>query len=454
MFDKLKRLLAQAGADYADLRYETKHEVKIAFTGKELSQSAISTTDGFVLRVLADGGFSSLAFTREADAESALRIALENARLIAAHQDTPVRLASVPAVQDEYRPQLAEDPRDVNFEEKIALTRRYNEIALAHPAVVNTSMAYAETIRDRYFVSTEGAQVREELVTVGIRGMITSRDGGLLQNIRVNLGGSSGFAVLRNRDHDIELKRSTCVDLLKAQPVAAGIYNVILNNSMAGVFAHEAFGHFSEADLIEDNPTMRQKMHIGARLGNPILSITDDPTRVGPLGHYRFDDEGVPAAAVPLLRQGELVGRLHSRRTAAAFSETVNGHCVAEDYRYEPIIRMGTIYIEPGADTVDDLFQRLGDGLYILDAKGGQTSGENFTFGAQYGYLIHGGEKADLIRDINLAGNLYQTMESITAVANDFHLSETGGCGKGQMNIRSCHGGPHILVEQVIIGGI
>ncbi len=454
MFDKLNALLARAGADYADIRYETKHEVKIAFAGRLLNQIAVSDTDGYVLRMLHDGGFASLAFTREIDADRALVTCHENARLLASRQKQPTRLAKVPIQQEQYRPALKEDPRSVDLEEKISLTRHYNDLALNHPAIVNTAMTYLETIRTRWFASTEGTRVQEELVTVSIRGLITSRDGPLLQNVRVNLGGSSGFQSLRSREADVEQKRGISVDLLKAQPVQAGTYNVILNNSMAGVFCHEAFGHFSEADLIENNPSMRAKLTVNRRLGNPVLNITDDPTQTDNLGHYRFDDEGVPAAAVPLLREGVLTGRLHSRRTAAEFGEAVNGHCIAEDYRYEPIIRMGTIYIEPGLTTVDELFQELNDGLYILDAKGGQTSGENFTFGAQYGYLIRAGRKAEMIRDINMVGNLYQTLENITAVSNDLKFSEAGGCGKGQLNIRSCHGGPHILVQKVIIGGV
>lgn len=66
---------------------------------------------------------------------------------------------------------------------------------------------------------------------------------------------------------------------------------MILNPDMAG-FYHEAFGHFSEADLIEDNPSMREKMKIGAKLGNEILTIIDDPTMPGQLGFYKYDDEG------------------------------------------------------------------------------------------------------------------------------------------------------------------
>jgi len=185
-----------------------------------------------------------------------------------------------------------------------------------------------------------------------------------------------------------------------------------------------------------------------------VLSITDNATLPNQLGFYKYDDEGVAVRKVELMKNGILTGRLHSRRTADEFDEPVSGHCVAEDYKYAPIIRMGSIFIEPDKNSLDDLMQQLGDGLYIIDAKGGQTSGENFTFGAQYGFHVKDGKKAGMIRDINMSGNLYKTMKDITAVGNDLILSKTGGCGKGQTNIRSCHGGPHILMKNVVIGGV
>lgn len=131
----------------------------------------------------------------------------------------------------------------------------------------------------------------------------------------------------------------------------------------------------------------------------------------------------------------------------------MSGHSIAEDYRFAPIIRMGNIFIQPGTNSFEELSEELDDGLYILDAKGGQTSGENFTFGAQYAYRVKNGRLGEMIRDINISGNLYRTMQNITAIGNDLALSETGGCGKGQLNIRSCHGGPHILIRNVVIGG-
>ena len=114
---------------------------------------------------------------------------------------------------------------------------------------------------------------------------------------------------------------------------------------------------------------------------------------------------------------------------------------------------MGTIYIEPGTATFDDLLAQMGDGLYLADALGGQTSGENFTFGAEYGRVVKNGRLGEMVRDINLSGNLYHTLQHIEGIGNDLVLSRLGGCGKGQTNIRSCHGGPHCLVRDLIVGG-
>lgn len=364
-----------------------------------------------------------------------------------------MKLEAVPVIRDTFAPTLQEDPRKITVDEKLQLTRHYNDIPLGHEGIVTTASEYLEIAREKFLVTTEGAEIREDLMTTRLGTSITSKEGNLIQNVRVALGGSHGFAVLRNQEPEFEKKTSIALQLLKAKSVEAGEYSVLLNPSMAGVFTHEAFGHFSEADLIEDSPTMREKMQIGAQLGNEFLNIVDDPTRPHQVGFYKYDDEGVPAHPKKLMEDGVLKGRLHSRRTAAAFGEPPSGHCVAEDYRYAPIIRMGCIFIEPSTFTFDELLAMLGNGVYLLDHLGGQTSGENFTFGAQYGYVVKEGKMAEMIRDINMSGNLYQTLKNIVAVGDDLVLSKSGGCGKGQMNFRSCNGGPHLLARRVVIGG-
>ncbi len=454
MFEQLSRILNQVKADYADIRYEEMQETSISYSGRELTGVSSNSTDGFVVRVLHRGGLASVAFTKPEEAENAVRTAVENAEIFCRHLDKRISLARVDPIQDSFSPPLDEDPRKVSLSEKLDLTRKYNSIPLAQPRVINTNIGYSEVYRKKFFLSTEGARIQEELMTTSIRGQITAKDGSLIQNIRVGIGGSHGFAMLRGQEPHFEEQTKLVLDLLQSRPVKSGVYRCLVNPDLAGVFAHEAFGHFSEADIVEALPALREKMKLGQELGSPVLNITDDATRPRQLGFYKYDDEGVPVRPVRLISDGVLSGRLHSRRTAAEFGEPVTGHCVAEDYRFAPIVRMGTIFIEPGQSSFEELLAEVDEGLYLLDAKGGQTAGENFTFGANYGFLVKKGRLGEMVRDINISGNLFQTLRDIRAVGNDLDLSRTGGCGKGQTNIRSCHGGPHVLIDNLVVGGV
>lgn len=454
MFDTLRKIINGAKADYADVRYEIKKDTVVAFNGRDLSQIGSNSTDGYVIRVLDKGGLASVVFTQLTDASKAVRFAAENAHLIGKARKEPVRFAPAEVIKDKFIPELKEDPREVSMAEKLELTRRYNNIPLKYDKIVMTNIAYREICREKYYLSSEGTEIREDLITVQLSGLITSRDGNLIQNIRVGTGGSDGFSSVRNQEKLFEENTAIAIDLLKSNPVKGGMYNCILNPGIAGVFAHEAFGHFSEADIIETLPAMREKMEIGSKFGSDVLNIVDDASMPGQLGFYKYDDEGVRVRRVQLIRNGVLTGRLHSRRTAAEFNEPISGHSIAEDYNYAPIIRMGNIFIEPGPHSLEALLNMLGDGLYVMDAKGGSTSGENFSFGALYAYLVKNGKKAEMVRDINISGNLYQTLKDIAAVGDKLVLRKTGGCGKGQLNIRSSLGGPNVLINNLVVGGI
>ncbi len=455
MIHKIKKILELVDADYADIRYEIKKETIVGFNGRELSRVSANSADGYVLRVLYKGGFSSIAFTRPGDAEKAVSVALANAKLLSRNVRKPVNLAKVPVIKAHFRPEISEPSEKVSLEEKISLTRAYNQIPLKNPKVITTSIAYNETCRDKYFASTDGTEIHEELTTLSIAGVGTARDGSLTQSTLFLVGGSDGLSRLRNREDYFEKNTKILTDMLSAKPVAGGAYNVILDQDLSGTFTHESFGHFSEADLIEEMPELRKKMSLGSQLGSEVVNIVDDPTVPHQLGFYKYDDEGVPAERVQLMRHGVLSGRLHSRRTAAAFGDAATGHCVAEDYRYAPIVRMGSIMMEPNPATdFEKLLQQLQDGLYLCGSKGGQTSGENFTFDAAWGFEVKNGKVGRMLRDINIMGNMFTTLKNIVAVGNDPLLSEFGGCGKGQLNRRSCCGGPHVLIKGVIVGGM
>jgi len=453
MIDNLKKIASKIAADYFDLRYETKRVEQVVMSKKEIRNCGANLGDGYVLRVLKNGGFATVSFTKPEQAEMAIKRAIENAEVLAANRSEPKAPAPAPVVNATIKAKLIEDPRQISLAEKLALVRHYSDLLSQQPKIANVDAYYYDVYRNKYFLNSEGSEINEELITTKLGAGVVSQEGSITQTVRMAFGGSNGFQKVRGREAEALERAKIAADLLRAEPVNAGTYKMILNPGIAGVFTHEAFGHFSEADIVRDLPSLREKMTIGAKLGTDILNIIDDATMADQLGYYQYDDEGVAVRRVNLMTGGVLTGRLHDRFTASEMNEAISGHAIAEDFRYAPIVRMGNIFIQPGSHSFEELLAALGDGLYICDAMGGQTSGENFTFGANYGYIVKNGKLCGMIRDINIVGNLYSTLNSVAMIGSDFVLDEAGGCGKGQTNIRSCLGGPHVLFNNLTVGG-
>jgi len=242
--------------------------------------------------------------------------------------------------------------------------------------------------------------------------------------------------------------------LLKAQVVAGGRYPVIVDPQLAGVFIHEAFGHLSEADFIYENPRAQEMMVLGRRFGPESLTVFDDGSAAGLRGTHPYDDEGTPTGRTDLIRNGLLVGRLHSRETARRMAEEPTGNARATGYRYPPIVRMTNTAIAVGSVAFDEMLSEVKLGLYACDAFGGQTELENFSFSSGYAFMIRNGKIAEMVKDVILAGNLFTTLKCIDAIGNDFVWSHSGGqCGKGQGGLPVTFGAPHVRIQDVLIGG-
>ncbi len=233
-----------------------------------------------------------------------------------------------PKIVDSVKAPLKEDPLQISLVEKIELTRHYSDLLFGQPKIANVEIGYTDVFRNKYFYNSEGSEINEELVTTRLAGSIVAQEGALTQPVRFAFGGSNGFQKVRNRDEEAIAKAKIAADLLKAEPVTAGTYKMILNPGMAGVFTHEAFGHFSEADIVRDLPALKEKMKLGTKLGTDILTIIDDATLPDQLGYYRYDDEGVAVRPTKLMTNGVLTARLHDRFTAGEMmSHKGTQHC-------------------------------------------------------------------------------------------------------------------------------
>lgn len=456
----LKNLLTHAvrgrDADYVEVRVEETEELRIRFQGPSLDQMGQSINFGGNVRALVNGGWGFASFNSLDNLEAAVETAIRQAGIIGAFSEGKITLAPVPVVMDEVPLALAHDPRSVSLEAKKNLLESYNRRVLGFGAPVASSVAfYFESFTKLHFANSEGTYVSQEKMDLGgAVAAIASKDGQTQQQ-RVSFGGSNDFDVAKGLDAEVDEACRLAVAMLDAPPVAGGQYTVILDPHLAGVFIHEAFGHLSEADNVYENKNLQKLMRLGTRFGRPHLNVFDSGRTEGARGYLKYDDEGVATEKTYLIKDGLLVGRLHSRETAGKMNEGPTGNARAIDYRFPPIIRMRNTCIEKGDYSFADMLKGVKLGVYAIDAYGGQTNGEMFTFGAGRAYMIRDGRIAEMVRDVNLTGNVFSTLNNIDLVGSDYTAYDAaGGCGKGeQMPLPTSHWSPHVRIQNVVIGG-
>lgn len=439
---------------YQDVRYERLQIIGIEYQGQQLREISVSKKEGGHARGFYRGGWGHYSFTDLNDTEKAIQTAIRDARLVSEYRKECYELAPAPLVEDQVRVSPQMDPRTISLEEKRELLNKYNQLALSVEGITTTQAGYYEQCSHKYFANNEGTYIDQEQLICGIRVTIFARKGRDTQKLNVVLGGSTDFSLLLGAEEKILEEAKKVLLLLEAEPVKAGNYAVVMDPGAAGVFIHEAFGHLSEADGVADSAELKETMKLGRVFGKPILTVIDDGSLPDHPGSIVYDDEGVKAVPTYLIKEGVLSGRLHSRETAGKMDEELSGNSRAKDFSFMPVVRMSNIYIDQGESTVEEMIASIEDGLYLSGAAGGQTSGDTFTFGVQYGYRIRNGKLAEMVRDIVVSCNLFETMANISMVANDVTFSRIGGCGKmGQILITSGKGSPHIKIDNITIGG-
>lgn len=457
MREQILKALERSRADYTEIRVEREWRTEVAYRKENLENLESSSELGGIVRCLVGGGWGIAVFNSLDDLEKRVEDAYRIAKAVSAKVPEKATLAPAQVVQDEVRVTLKKDPRSVSLRQKQELLQKYNELMLKQSdKIISTNARYTDSFKEVIYANSEGTFIVEERPDVTLLLAATAREGE--KNIQRGVeshGWLAGFEAVENQEEKALKAVQRALELLKAKPVSAGVYTVILDPDLAGVFIHEAFGHLCEADFLFKNPRLQEVLKIGRQFGIKELNVVDDGYLPGLRGNFKYDDEGTLRQKVYLIKNGVLNGFLHSRETAAKMGARPTGNARAVNYQFEPIVRMRNTYIEAGSATFEQMIKNIDYGIYACGSFGGQTMIEQFTFEAMYAYEIVRGQVGELVRDVVLTGNVFETLKNIEMIGNDLVIrGSSGGCGKdGQFPLPVTVGGPHIRVRNVTIGG-
>ncbi len=214
----------------------------------------------------------------------------------------------------------------------------------------------------------------------------------------------------------------------------AGEKEVILDSELAGILAHEAIGHTTEADLVMGGSIAGD--FIGQQVASPLVSLIDFANNVNnvtcPVPVY-VDDEGTKSEDVVIIQDGILKSFMHNKDSARHFESSPTGNARAFSFSDEPLIRMRNTAILPGESKVEDMIASVEDGYYLMKPGNGQAdSTSEFMFAVNQGYEIKNGKLGKAILDTTISGIAFDMLKTVDMVSDDMTWVSFGMCGKKQ----------------------
>ncbi len=440
-----------AGARYADARVMVvRHETMAARNGvvEDLTQTE---TAGLGVRALlgSSWGFQATPELTDAAARAAGAGATAVAHASARVPGPPLDLAPAPPVVASWSSTWVEHPLDdVDVGERAALLVAATDAATeAGVALAHASSQVWDT--EKWFASSEGSRIDQRIVECGAVVDATAIGDGETQRrsypgVRGQYG-TQGWELVRGLDlvANAALMAEQAQALLSAPTCPEGVTTVILDSSQAALQIHESVGHAVELDRILGweaafaGTSWLDPAQLGnLRFGSELMQITADATLPGAMGSFGYDDEGVVAQRVDIVRDGRWVGVLSGRDSAPLVGLPSGGMVRADGPARLPMVRMTNVGLLPGDSSLDEMIAGTEDGIYMSTNRSWSIDDKrlNFQFGCEIGWEIKDGVLGRMVRNPTYTGIGPTFWASLDAVGGGDEWTVWGlpTCGKGQ----------------------
>lgn len=234
----------------------------------------------------------------------------------------------------------------------------------------------------------------------------------------------------------------SALDKLGAVPVVTGKYPVIF---MPEAFASllGAFSGIFSAEAVDKGVSLL-KGKIGEAIGNPKITIVDNPFLEDGAASTGFDDEGVATNLKKLVEDGVLKTYLHNLKTSEKFGVKSTGNGFKASYAGTVGISPTNFYLEKGELTFEQLVNLEKEVLVITELAGlhsglNSISGD-FSLSAE-GFYYADGQRKYPVNQITVAGNFFELLKNVKEMGDkvEFGMSSVGS--------------PAVLVNELAVAG-
>lgn len=378
---------------------------------------------------------------------------------------------SVEKAEKYYEDPISFENIKADFKEWERKVRTYSAVFNKNKDVVDGIASFYVSLSREYILDTDGREIAQNRLTYNL---ILAAEALADDGMQLPLSKTWFAYSLDQLPSDEEVLSaaesiSNNLTALKKAPVVESFTGpAILSSEAAGVFFHEIFGHRVEGSrLKQETDAQTFKKKIGENVLPEHISVTFDPTlkfyKNFPLnGYYLYDDEGVKAQRVEVVKDGILKNFLMCRTPIEGFSKS-NGHGRAQ-VGAASVSRQSNMMVESSMHYTENELRELlkkeakqqgkDYAYYFKEVSGGFTttgrySPNSFNVTPLLVYRIYTDNRPDeLVRGVDLVGTPLAMFSQIEACGKDYNVFN-GVCGAESGGVPVSCIAPALFVKRI-----
>ncbi len=444
-FDVIKKALveaaAAAGIEEYEIYYQNVSNISTETLKQELSSFSSGTSGGICFRCIVDGrmGYASSEVMEVEEMTALVNRAANNARFIGTSEREIIFAGS---------PEYGKKTREFTA---LPDAEQLKRVALD---IQSSNYSQGEYVAD----STQSAAMAFESETVlcNSHGLELSNHTGLAgaySEIVVCRDGENAYGFQMAQFNDAEAMKNISADAyadamskLGAGEVESGSYDIVMSGKQMRSILATFWTVFSGQSVRLGLSLMGDKL--GQVVASECVTLSDDPFDPNCPVQTTFDAEGVAVYKKNVIEKGVLGTLLYNLSEANRAGVETTGNAFKGGYSDTVGIRPFRLGLEPGELSREQLFEQVGNGIFVTEIKG-LHAGANASTGdfsiESAGFMIENGKQGRAVKSFTIAGNFYELLRNIVALGRDVEYGLPSG-----LNVFAS---PDVLIKNISVAG-
>lgn len=433
-------------------------QVNVSQKQESVGTKSITTERGIVVRVHVGGHYSEYALNHFDPANP--HAAAEEIRAGLTLQEELMGETNTSFYQTDILPDkpctlyweavTGEMPEKCDLERVIRTLKECSDDAMkASPYSVEAMTRMSSNHINKMFL-TKNRDMRQSYVyTEAVLTPVVSKDG-RTENGYKAVSGMKGPEIVEELKKLVNDGVRQAEEILFADRIVPGEYEIITSPEVSGLIAHEAFGHGVEMDMFVKHRALGAD-YIGKRVGSDLVTMHEGAKCAENVTSYVFDDEGVLAGDVTEIQNGILQTGICDSLSALRLGITPTGNGKRQNYEHKAYTRMTNTLFDFGKDSVEDMIASVSHGYLLEGMQSGMEDPKHWgiqcilTLGKE---IKDGKLTGKVVSPVIMTGYVPDLLGNITMASKSGAVFGSGTCGKGYKEyVKVADGGPYLKTK-------